>query len=92
VFRKIEAHVRQERVEAVRQAPLRVGVPAMDTVEVLGHGRQTGIRLAGRHWANTVDAFPHVRLTVVVGAQDVTGAVGAVRRGAAMGVQADGAF
>jgi nitrogen regulatory protein PII len=58
VFRKIEAHVRRERVEAVRQALLRVGVPAMDTVEVLGLGRQTGIKLAGRHGVYTVDTSP----------------------------------
>ena len=39
MFQKIEAYVRHEKVEEVRQALIRVGVPAMDTVEVLGHGR-----------------------------------------------------
>jgi nitrogen regulatory protein PII len=49
MFRKIEAYVRHERLEEVRQALIEIGIPAMDTVEALGHGRQTDIKLAGRH-------------------------------------------
>ncbi len=63
----------------------------MDTVQVLGHGRQTGIKPAGRHGAYTVDSLPCVRLTFIASAEDVEGAVDAIRWSAATGAQGDGA-
>ena len=90
MFKKIEAYVRHERLKEVRHALIRAGVPAMDTVEVLGHGRQTGIELAGRRGAYTVDTLPRIRLTVVVGEEDVAQTVDAIQRNAATGTQGDG--
>ena len=69
-----------------------VGVPAVDTVEVQGHGRQTGIRLAGRHSSYTVDTLPRIRLTVVVSTDDVKQVVETIRETAATGTQGDGAI
>ncbi len=66
-------------------------VPAKDTVQVLGHGRQTGSKPAGRHGAYTVDTLPCVRLTFIASAKDVDGAVDAIRQSAATGAQGDGA-
>ena len=90
MFRKIEAYVRHERLEEVRQALIEIGIPAMDTVEALGHGRQTDIKLAGRHSSYTVDTLPRIRLTVVVGKEDVAQTVEAIRQAAATGTQGDG--
>jgi nitrogen regulatory protein P-II 1 len=90
MFRKIEAYVRHERLEEVRQALIEIGIPAMDTVEALGHGRQTDIKLAGRHSSYTVDTLPRIRLTVVVGEEDVAQTVEAIRQAAATGTQGDG--
>ena len=92
MFKKIEAYVRHERLEEVRHALLRAGVPAMDTVEVLGHGRQTDIKLAGRHGAYTVDTLPRIRLTVVVDEDDVARIVEAIRQAAVTRAQGDGAI
>ena len=92
MFRKIEAYIRHERLEDVRHALIRAGVPAIDTVEVLGHGRQTGIKLAGRHGAYTVDTLPRIRLTVVVSEDDVAHIGEAIRQTAATGTQGDGAI
>jgi nitrogen regulatory protein P-II 1 len=92
MFRKIEAYVRHERLEEVRQALIEIGIPAMDTVEALGHGRQTDIKLAGRHGAYTVDTLPRIRLTVVVSEDDVAKIVEAIQQTAATGSQGDGAI
>ena len=92
MFKKIEAYVRHERLEEVRHALTRAGVPAMDTVEVLGHGRQTDIKLAGRHGAYTVDTLPRIRLTVVVDEDDVARIVEAIRQAAVTRAQGDGAI
>ena len=69
MFKKVEAYIRHEKLTEVRSALVEIGVPAVDTVEVRGHGRQTGIRLAGRHSSYTVDTLPRIRLAVVVSAE-----------------------
>ena len=92
MFKKVEAYIRHEKLTEVRSALVEIGVPAVDTVEVQGHGRQTGIRLAGRHSSYTVDTLPRIRLAVVVGAEDVEQVVAAIREVAATGTQGDGAI
>ena len=92
MFKKVEAYIRHEKLTEVRSALVEVGVPAVDTVEVQGHGRQTGIRLAGRHSSYTVDTLPRIRLTVVVSTDDVTQVVETIRESAATGTQGDGAI
>ena len=49
MLKKVEAYIRLEKLTDVRSALVEIGVPAIDTVEVQGHGRQTDIQLAGRH-------------------------------------------
>ena len=92
MFKKVEAYIRHEKLTEVRSALVEVGVPAVDTVEVQGHGRQTGIRLAGRHSSYAVDTLPRIRLTVVVSTDDVTQVVETIRETAATGTQGDGAI
>ena len=92
MFKKVEAYIRHEKLTEVRSALVEIGVPAVDTVEVQGHGRQTGIRLAGRHSSYTVNTLPRIRLTVVVSTDDVTQVVETIRETAATGTQGDGAI
>ena len=92
MFKKVEAYIRHEKLTEVRSALVEIGVPAVDTVEVQGHGRQTGIRLAGRHSSYTVDTLPRIRLTVVVSTDDVEQIVKTIRETAATGTQGDGAI
>ena len=92
VFKKIEAYIRQEKLDDVRLALLEIGVPAMDTVEVQGLGRQSGIKLAGRHATYTVDTLPRIQLNLVVGPDEVDSVVEAIQRTAATGTQGDGAI
>lgn len=92
MLKKVEAYIRLEKLTDVRSALIEIGVPAIDTVEVQGHGRQTGIRLAGRHSSFTVDTLPRLRLTVVVSGDDVPQIVETIRDAAATGTQGDGAI
>lgn len=92
MLKKVEAYIRLEKLTEVRSALVEIGVPAIDTVEVQGYGRQTGIRLAGRHSSYTVDTLPRLRLTVVVSEDDVAQIVEAIREKAATGTQGDGAI
>jgi nitrogen regulatory protein PII len=92
VFKKIEAYIRQEKLDAVRLALIEIGVPAIDTVEVQGHGRQSGIKMAGRHATYVVDTLPRIQLNLVVGEDEVATVVEAIQRTAATGTQGDGAI
>jgi nitrogen regulatory protein P-II 1 len=92
VLKKIEAYIRQEKLDAVRLALVEIGVRAMDTVEVQGHGRQSGIKMAGRHATYVVDTLPRIQLNLVVGEDEVATVVEAIQRTAATGTQGDGAI
>ena len=92
VLKKIEAYIRTEKLDGVRLALLEIGVPAIDTVEVQGHGRQSGIKLAGRHSTYVVDTLPRIQVNFVVGEDDVKQVVEAFQRTAATGNQGDGAI
>ena len=92
MFKKIEAYIRQEKLDGVRLALIEIGVPAIDTVEVQGHGRQSGIKLAGRHSTYVVDTLPRIQLNLVVGEEEVEQVVETIQRTAATGTQGDGAI
>ena len=67
-------------------------MPAIDTVEVQGHGRQSGIKLAGRHATYIVDTLPRIQVNLVVGEDQVEAVVEAIQQNAATGTQGDGAI
>ena len=92
MLKKIEAYIRQEKLDAVRLALIESGVPAIDTVEVQGHGRQSGIKLAGRHATYIVDTLPRIQVNLVVGEDQVEAVVEAIQQNAATGTQGDGAI
>jgi nitrogen regulatory protein P-II 1 len=92
VLKKIEAYIRTEKLDGVRLALLEIGVPAIDTVEVQGHGRQSGIKLAGRHSTYIVDTLPRIQVNFVVSEDDVEQVVATIQRTAATGNQGDGAI
>ena len=92
VLKKIEAYIRNEKLDAVRMALIEIGVPAVDTVEVQGHGRQSGIKLAGRHSTYVVDTLPRIQMSFVVSDEDVEQVVDVILKTAATGNQGDGAI
>ncbi len=46
--KKIEAIIREEKLDAVKEALHGIGIVGMNISEVQGHGRQGGIELTGR--------------------------------------------
>ena len=92
MLKKVEAYIRHEKLDSVRMALIQIGVPAIDTVEVQGHGRQSGIKLAGRHATYIVDTLPRIQVNLVVGDEQVDEVVEAIRSNAVTGTQGDGAI
>ncbi|HEY41201.1 MAG TPA: P-II family nitrogen regulator [Dehalococcoidia bacterium] len=89
-MKKIEAIIREERLEPVKRALEDVGYFGMTISEVSGRGRQGGISLQWRVGEYRVDLLPKLKVEVVVMDEDVVPALGAITRSARTGEIGDG--
>jgi nitrogen regulatory protein P-II 1 len=65
-MRKIEAVIRPDKVDKVKEALEKIGIVGMTVTEVKGRGRQRGITQQWRGREYRVDLLPKVRLDIVV--------------------------
>jgi len=64
---KVEAIIRPEKLEAVKEALAEAGFVGLNIVQVVGRGVQKGIVHAGRgSEAHAIDMLPKVKMEVVV--------------------------
>ena len=61
-MRKIEAIIRPEKLQAVRDALEILGYPGITVVDAKGHGRQKGIIRQFRGKEYKIDLLPKVKL------------------------------
>ncbi len=87
---KIEAIIRPNRFEAVKEALIHVGTEGMTLSEVRGHGRQKGHTETYRGREYEVDLLPKVKLELVVADEIVEQVVDAVLNAAYTGKIGDG--
>jgi nitrogen regulatory protein P-II 1 len=88
-MKKIEAIVRTNKLEDVKEALSKAGITGMTVTEVRGFGRQKGKTETYRGAEYTVDFVPKVKIEVVVG-DDTTAAMSAIVAGARTGQTGDG--
>lgn len=88
--KKIEAFIREEKFEEVKQALYDIGIVGMNVVEVHGHGRQGGVTLAWRTGTYKVDMLPKFQLNIVLSDDNVDKTVETIRKAAYTGEQGDG--
>jgi len=88
--KKIEAIIRPEKLEAVRNALAEMGIRGMTVTEVSGRGRQTGITLQWRVGEYKVEFLPKVKIEMVVLDEDIGKAIHAIIRTAKTGERGDG--
>lgn len=90
-MQKIEAIIRPERLDQVKDALTDAGFHGMNIVHVTGRGVQRGIVHMGRGGETyTVDMLPKVKIEVVVKDSDVDRVVKLVCEAAATGNIGDG--
>ena len=89
-MKKIEAIIREERLEAVKTALEENSYFGMTVSEVSGRGRQKGIPLQWRVGEYRVDLLPKLKIELVLLDQDVPVAVNAIVRNARTGETGDG--
>jgi len=77
-MKKIEAIVRPERLEAVKEALVELGHAGLTVSEVKGHGIQKGITQQWRGQEYSIDLLPKVMVMAVVNDAEVSDAIDAI--------------
>jgi nitrogen regulatory protein P-II 1 len=88
--KKIEAIIREDKLNDVKDALREIGIVGMNVFEIRGHGRQGGITLAGRTGTYQVDLLPKVQVNIVLSDHNVNKTVDTIRKAAQTGQQGDG--
>jgi nitrogen regulatory protein P-II 1 len=89
-MKKIEAIIREEKLDMVRSVLEDNGYFGMTVSEVSGRGRQKGLLLQWRVGEYRVDFLPKVKIEVVVLDEDVSGILHAITMSARTGEMGDG--
>lgn len=87
---KIEAIVRPNKFEAVKEALIKLGVEGMTVSEVRGHGRQKGHTEVFRGREYDVDLLPKVKVELILKDESVEPAINAILESAYTGKIGDG--
>ena len=88
--KKIEAIIREEALDTVKNALQAIGIVGMNTFEVRGHGRQGGIELSWRGTSYRMDMIPKMQLNIVLSDHNVEKAVESIIQAARTGQEGDG--
>jgi nitrogen regulatory protein P-II 1 len=89
-MKKIEAIIREERLDAVKKALEEKSYFGMTVSEVSGRGKQKGIPLQWRVGEYRVDLLPKIKIELVLLDADVTEAINAIVNNARTGETGDG--
>jgi nitrogen regulatory protein P-II 1 len=89
-MKKIEAIIREERLNPVKKALEEKSYWGMTVSEVSGRGKQRGISLQGRAGEYRVDLLPKIKIELVVFDEDVDGVIDAIVYNARTGETGDG--
>jgi nitrogen regulatory protein P-II 1 len=88
--KKIEAFIREEALDAVKEALQEIGIVGMNIYEVRGHGRQGGIKLSWRGTSYQMDLIPKIQMNIVLSDHNVEKAVDTIIKAARTGKEGDG--
>jgi nitrogen regulatory protein P-II 1 len=89
-MKKIEAIIREERLEAVKKSLEDVGYMGITVTEVAGRGHQKGLVLQWRAGEYRVDLLPKLKIEVVVLDEDASKVSSAIVTAARTGEMGDG--
>jgi nitrogen regulatory protein P-II 1 len=89
-MRKIEAIIRGEKLEEVKEALKKAGYPGMTKTPVEGHGEQKGLKQQFRGTTFELEFLPKMKLEIVAADKDVDGIVNAIVTTARTGEIGDG--
>lgn len=89
-MKKIEAIIRVEKFDEVKEALKGLGYPGMTRTPVEGHGKQKGLKQQFRGTTFEVEFPPKIKLEIVASDKDVDGIVNTIVTQARTGEVGDG--
>ena len=89
-MKKIEAIIRVEKFEEVKEALKSLGYPGMTRTLVEGHGKQKGLQQQFRGTKYEVEFLPKIKLEIVAADEAVDGIVDTIIANAGTGNIGDG--
>jgi nitrogen regulatory protein P-II 1 len=90
MLKKIEAIIREDKVNDVKDALADIGIVGLNIFEVRGHGRQGGIQLVGRAGTYQVNMLPKIQVNIVLSDRNLEAAIDAILKSAYTGEPGDG--
>ncbi len=90
MLKKIEAIIREDKFNDVKDALEKIGIVGMNIMEIRGRGRQGGITLAGRSGSYQVDLLPKIQLNIILSDHNLEETVETIVRAARTGDKGDG--
>lgn len=65
-MKKIEAIIRPEKFDIIKDALTEMGYPGMSVIEIKGHGNQKGVSEVWRGKRYRVDLLPKIKIELIV--------------------------
>jgi nitrogen regulatory protein P-II 1 len=90
MLKKIEAIVREDKVNDVKEALGKIGIVGLNLFEIRGHGRQGGIKLVGRAGTYQVNMLPKIQINIIVSDRNMEETIEAILDSAYTGEPGDG--
>jgi nitrogen regulatory protein P-II 1 len=90
VFRKIEAIIREEALEKVREALTAIGIVGMNVIEIRGRGRQGSEEHSSRYTYLHKDMLPKIQLNIILSERNVEPTIEVIVKAARTGKEGDG--
>ena len=88
--KKIEAIVREDKLDPVKDALSQIGIMGLNVIQIRGRGRQGGIKLNWRSGSYVVDLLPRAQINIVLSDDNVEATIEAIRSAAYTGQEGDG--
>lgn len=90
MLKKIEAIIREDKLNDVKEALREIGIVGLNVFEIRGHGRQGGINLVGRSGSYRVDLLTKIQVNIILSDQNLEETIETILRTASTGEAGDG--
>lgn len=90
MLKKIEAIIREDKFNDVKEALKEIGILGLNAFEIRGQGRQGGISLVGRSGSYRVDMLTKIQVNIVLSEQNLEETIEAILKSAYTGQAGDG--
>ncbi len=88
--KKIEAIIREDALQGVKEGLRDIGIVGMNIFDIRGHGRQGGVDQSWRVSSSRMDLLPKVQVNIVLSEHNVEKTIEAIVKAARTGKEGDG--